>query len=131
MNLFVRIVFGVFLILHGLVHLLYLGQSQKFFELQPGLLWPDGSWAFSRLLDTRITRLLASALCILAAIGFIIGGIGILAAQAWWRPAVLGLSVFSIVIFILFWDGRFQKLDQQGGVAILINIALLVAVYIL
>lgn len=131
MNLFVRIVFGVFLILHGLVHLLYLGQSQKFFELQPGLLWPDGSWAFSRLLDTRITRLLASALCILAAIGFVIGGIGILAAQAWWRPAVLGSSVFSIVIFILFWDGRFQKLDQQGGVAILINIALLVAVYIL
>ena len=38
-----KIFFAVFLILHGLVHLLYLGQSAGTFELQPGLNWPDGS----------------------------------------------------------------------------------------
>ena len=47
------VIFGVFLMLHGLVHLLYLGQSQRFFELQPGMTWPDGpgrsrdSWAMA------------------------------------------------------------------------------------
>ena len=31
------ILFGIFLILHGLVHLLYAGQSSRLFELQPGM----------------------------------------------------------------------------------------------
>jgi hypothetical protein len=40
--LMLRLAFSVFIVLHGLVYLLYFGQSRKFFELQPGLLWPDG-----------------------------------------------------------------------------------------
>ena len=40
-----RIIFGIFIILHGLVHLLYFGQSTRYFELQPGMVWPDGAWA--------------------------------------------------------------------------------------
>ena len=33
------IVAGVFLILHGLVHLLFAGQVLRFFELRPGMIW--------------------------------------------------------------------------------------------
>jgi len=55
----IRILFGVFLVLHGLVHLLYYGQSARHFELQPGMVWPDGSWAFSRLLGDELVRSLA------------------------------------------------------------------------
>ena len=51
---------GIFLILHGLVHLLYFGQSQRYFELQPGLAWPNGSWVFSRWLGDDPARWLAS-----------------------------------------------------------------------
>lgn len=50
MNIFM----GIFLILHALVHLLYAGQSRRFFELRPGMTWPDGSWAFSNLPATRL-----------------------------------------------------------------------------
>ncbi len=32
-----RLIIGVFLVLHGLVHLLYAGQSARLFELQEGL----------------------------------------------------------------------------------------------
>ena len=39
------------------------------------MIWPDGSWAFSRLLGDAGTRNLASVLLVLAAIGFVIGGI--------------------------------------------------------
>jgi len=124
----VQIIAGVFLVLHGLVHLLYLGQSARLFELQPGMIWPDGSWAFSKLFVDTGTRTLTSIFCVLAAAGFVIGGVGIFFGQSWWRTAVIASAVFSGVLYILFWNGRLQHLDNQGGIAILINIALLVTV---
>jgi len=66
----------------------------------------------------------------LAAIGFVAGGAAILLGQAWWRPVVVGAAAFSAVVFILFWDGTTRKLDDQGGIGLLINIAILVAVLI-
>jgi hypothetical protein len=126
-----RFVFGVFIVLHGLVFLLYSGQSWRLFELQPGMVWPDGSWAFSRLLGDEATRLLASISYVLAAIGFVAGGTGILMGQAWWRPAVVGSAAFSAVLIFLFWDGGMQKLADKGGIGLLINLAILVALLIL
>ena len=125
-----RFIVGVFIVLHGLVHLLYFGQSRRLFELQAGMVWPDGSWAF-KLLGEGATRWLAGSACILAALGFVAGGIAILTGQSWWRPAVVGAAVFSAAIFVLFWDGGLQKLADQGAIAILINLAILLAVLIL
>lgn len=126
----IRIPFGVFIVLHGLVHLLYFGQSARFFELQPGMVWPDGTWAFSRFMGNTIIRNLASFLLILAAVGFFAGGVGVFLKQACWQPAVVGAAVFSSVIYILFWDGVMRSLDNKGGVGIVINLAILVAVLI-
>jgi hypothetical protein len=122
-----QFIFGVFIVLHGLVHLLYFGQSARRFELRPGMTWPDGSWAFSRLLGDRSTRKLASLACIVAAVGFVVGGAGLLISQVWWRPIVVVTATFSSMGFIFFWDGKLRKLDDQGGIAILINLALLLA----
>lgn len=127
----VRIIFGIFIVLHGLVHLLYLGQSQGAFELQPGLTWPDGAWAFSRVVGDETARKLASVLLVLAAIGFVAGGVGILAGQAWWRSPVVGSAVLSAILYILLWNGQVQRLDDQGAFGILINIAILIAVLVL
>jgi hypothetical protein len=123
-----RIIIGVFIVLHGLVHLLYSGQSWRLFELQPGMVWPDGSWAFSGLFGDEKARTLASISYVLAAIGFVAGGAGILAGQTWWWPVVVGSAAFSAVIVVLFWDGTMQKLNDQGAIALLINLAILVAV---
>lgn len=125
-----KLIIGIFLVLHGLVHLLYFGQSRRLFELQPGMTWPDGSWAFSKLLGDGATRWLASISCVLAAIGFVAGGIGIFLGQAWWRPLIVGSAAFSAAIFVLFWDGKLQRLANKGAIAILINGAILVAVLI-
>ena len=124
-------VIGVFMVLHGLVHLLYLGQSSRLFELQAGMLWPDGSWAFSKLLGNEATRLLASGLLVLADVGFVAGGAGIFVKQGWWRPWVVGSAIFSAVVYVLLWDGKLQNLDDKGGVGILINAAILVSVLLL
>jgi len=127
----VNIVLGVFFLLHGLVHLLYAGQALRFFELRPGLTWPDGAWLFARLLGEASTRWLASLSLALAALGYAAGGFGLFLRQAWWRPAAVGAAVFSSVIFLLFWNGRFQALDDQGGVGLLISLGILVAVLVL
>jgi hypothetical protein len=126
-----RVAIGVFMILHGLVHMLYFGQSARLFELQPGMVWPDGAWTFSKLLGDAPTRNLANVACVLAAIGFVAGGIGLFAGQDWWRPVVVASAAFSAVLFLLFWDGKAQRLDDKGGIGILINLAILVSLLVL
>ncbi|MAT97120.1 MAG: hypothetical protein CL608_08260 [Anaerolineaceae bacterium] len=126
-----QIIFGVFIVLHGLVHLLYFGQSRRLFELQPGMVWPDGSWLFARVLDAAGNRVLATIFLVWAALDFVAAGIGIFAGQAWFRPVLAGTAVFSSAIFILFWDGGWQNLDDKGGVGLLINVAILIAVFVL
>ena len=44
---------------------------------------------------------------------------------------VVGSAAFSAVIIFLFWDGEMQMLADKGGIGLLINIAVLVAVLIL
>ena len=119
-------VIGVFLVLHGLVHFLYLGQSTRLFQLRPGMTWPDDSWAFSRFLGDELVRSLAGVSCGLAAIGFVVGGIAIF-SQAWWRPVVMGSAAFSALIFIFLWDGSVHALANKGLFAILINLVILAA----
>lgn len=126
----VRIVFGIFVVLHGLVHFVYFGQSGRHFELQPGMAWPDGSWAVSGMLGEQATRKLASILLVLAAVGFVAGGAAMFAELAWWRPAIVSAAVLSTVIYVLCWDGAPQKLHDKGAFGVLINVALVVAVLV-
>ena len=114
---------GIFLILHGLVHLLYTGHSFKLFEL-PGVQWPDNSWAFGKLLDNKAARNLAGVANIVAAIGFVAGGIGVFSDKGYTITAAS--AIFSAAIYILFWDGKPQKLAEKGIFAILINIVILI-----
>jgi hypothetical protein len=127
MDHLLSIAIGVFVVLHGLVHLLYFGQSRRLFELRPGMIWPDDSWAFSKLLGEQGIRWLASVPLLLAAIGFVAGGIGLLINSGWW-PTVLAVSAaLSSLITILFWDGKMKKLDDQGFIGLLINLVILAA----
>ena len=125
----IRIILGLFMVLHGLVHFLYVGHGLRLFEL-PGLAWPDGSWAFAKLLGQSGTRWLAGIACGVALLWFVVGGIAILAGQAWWRPAIVGAAAFSTAIWILFWNGTLQQIVEQGLFAILINGAILIAVLV-
>ena len=112
---------GIFLILHGLVHLLYFGQSARYFELQSGMKWPDNSWLFSPFFKKRAVRVLACNLCILAALGFIISGITLFEHLTNWYFLTISSSVFSTSIYFALWNGKPEKLNDQGAIAILIN----------
>ena len=122
--------YGIFVVLHGLVHLWYVTLSQRWVEFQPEMGWTGESWLLSPLLGDGATRGLATALYSLAALGFLAGGIGVFARQDWWRPVVIGSAAVSAVIIILFWDGGLQKIVEKGLVGFLINVALLVALLV-
>jgi hypothetical protein len=116
---------GVFLVLHGLIHLLYAGQSRKLFELAPGLEWPAGSWAFAKLLGDSRTCRLAGVACVVATAAFVVGGAGLLLQQEWWRPVIAAAAALSAAVFALCWDGTRRKLSGQGWIGVLIDLAIL------
>ena len=66
----------------------------------------------------------------LAAIGLVLGGTAILWGSLV-APVVVGAAAFSATVFSLFWNGKTQKLAEQGAIAILINLAILVYVLVL
>ncbi len=119
---------GVFLVLHGLVHLLYVALSRRLFQLRPDFHWPDGSWAFSRLLGNDKAARVATVAYLVATVAFVVGGAGLLLRLDWWRPAVAAAAVFSAFVIILFWDGTRRRLSEQGWVGVLIDAAILVVV---
>ena len=82
-----RIIIAILFFLHGLVHLLYLGHSLHWFELKPGLTWPNGSWAISSILGEELNRKLADIALGIAAAGFLLGGAALFFKQAWWAMA--------------------------------------------
>ena len=126
-----RLLFVAFLVLHGLVHLLYVGQSRRLYQLGPDMVWPDESWLFSKLFGVEATRWLATSAYVLSAIGFVVGGISMLLGQPWSRWLLAGAAVLSSLGVLFFWDGRLRKLTEQGLIALLINAAILAVVLLL
>ena len=120
---------GIFFVLHGFVHLLYLGHSRGLFELQPNFKWPHRSWLFSRHLGEQTTRNLASIFSLVAGLGFFFAGVRFFLLDSWHQPEIWVSAILSLVLYILFWDGSTQKLDHQGGVGVLINVTILVVAY--
>ncbi|MGD2207148.1 MAG: hypothetical protein PVH17_10240 [Anaerolineae bacterium] len=125
-----EILFGIFIVLHGLVHLWYVTLSQGLVEFQAEMGWTGESWLFSPLFGGAATRLLATVLYSLAAFSFVAGGVGFFAQWAWWRPVIIGSAAFSAVIILLFWDGGLQMIVEKGLIGFLINAALLVALLV-
>lgn len=124
------IIFAIFIMLHGLVHLLYFGHIQGYFELQPDMTWPDDSWLLRRFLSSQEIRSLATVLMVLVAAIFAIGGLGLMLKQDWWHPMVVGAAALSSLVYLVFWDGKGKQLDNQGFVGILINLALIVVLLV-
>jgi hypothetical protein len=127
-----NIFIGIFIVLHGLVHLFYFAVSRRLFELDhPIVGWPEGSWVFSAFLGESTTRSLASLLYILATVILAMSGVSLLFHATWWKPFLVGAAVFSSAIVILFWDGKMQQLPEKGFVGLLINIVLIAGVFLL
>ena len=127
----VRVLIGIFVIVHGLVHLWWVALSQRLVKFEPQMGWTGESRIFTRTLGDSATRLLATVLLVLATVGFVAGGLGILTGREWWRSVTVASAVPSTAIVVLFWDGSLVMIVQKGLVAFLINVVILVATLVL
>ncbi len=126
-----RVLIGIFIVLHGLVHLWYFTLSQRLVEFKPDMGWSGRSWIFTDLLGDSMTRTLVGVLYVVAIIAFVVSGIGIFVRAEWWRPVLVGSAVFSTVIILLLWDGSMQLIVQKGLIGLLIDLGILVALILL
>jgi hypothetical protein len=126
-----RILIGLFIILHGLVHLWYFTLSQGLVEFQTEMGWTGRSWLLSNFLGDSISRSFAGVFYVLATIAFVVSGIGLFTNAEWLPPVLAGSAVFSSAVILLFWDGNSQMLVQKGFVGLLINVVILIALLVL
>ena len=123
-----RFLISLFIILHGLVHLWYFTLSHGLVEFKPEMGWTGRSWILSGFLGDTIVRSVASTLFVVAAIAFMISGVGTLLRAEWWRTILLGSAILYFMILFLFWDGSMQMVIQKGLIGFLISLAILLMV---
>ena len=116
---------GLFILLHGLVHLWYFTLSLQWVEFQPEMGWTGRSLLLSNFVPESTLRPAASILYGLAAAAFVVSGIGIFIRADWVRPVLIGAALFSSVLILLFWDGGGDMLVQKGILGLLINLVIL------
>ena len=122
-----RILFGIFIIFHGLVHAWYIVLGQKWIVFRPEMGWSGRSWLFTGLLGDPTTRLAASLVYGLAGIGLIVGGIGWLARGDWAAPLLAGAAALSALGIALFWDGSAQRIVEKGLLGLFLSLLVVVA----
>ena len=126
----VRILIGVFTILHGLMHLWYVILSQRLVAFQPEMGWTGESPLLTGLLEDGTAPLVATVLYVLATLGFVVGGGGWLAQAGWGRTCLIVSAAVSALTILLFWDGKSQMLVQKGVIGLLIDVVYLVAMLV-
>lgn len=122
-----RVLMGIFVILHGLVHLWFVVLSQEWVKFEAEMGWTGESWLFTGLLGGSPPRTLASVVYVLATGAFVIVGAGILFDASWALSLVRGAAVFSGLMILLFWDGGPQMIVQKGLLGFLIDVGLFTA----
>ena len=123
-----NILIGIFILLHGLVHIWYVTLSQGWVEFQANMGWTGKSWLLSNLLGNDVTRMFATIFYGLSTITFLVAGFGLLAKQDWSRVWMIAASVVSTITILVFWDGNIGMPVEKGLLGLLINIGILVAI---
>lgn len=105
-----RVLVALFLVGHGLVHAIDVGQARRLYRVEAGATWPDGSWALTRAWGDPTTGCLVAIVFSLVAAAFAVAGVALLARAPWWAPwwaPITGVAaVASAIVLVVAWDGR-------------------------
>ena len=119
-----RFVIGLFLILHGLVHLWLFTLSQRLIEFKPEMGWSGKSWLLTDVFGDSTTRLLASTLFVVATVAFVASGVAIFFQSDWWWSILLAASFVSAMTMLIFWDGSMDLIIQKGLIGFSISLVI-------
>lgn len=94
-----KIVLGIFFVLHGLVHLLWFVVPWRITTVD-GL--PYSTTVLAGRIDVGDAGIrVAGLLWLLAAIGWVIAGAGLVFLAPWWQPVTIAVALFSAALCIL------------------------------
>lgn len=115
----IRIIFSIFLVLHGLVHLLWLAVGWNLTDID-GL--PYRTTLFGGRLDIGAWGLrILGLLWALAAVVYVIAGLGLLFTAPWWSTATIAVALYSLVLCIVSWpESRWGALINLAILALLL-----------
>jgi len=115
---FLVIVFGVILILHGLVHLLGFALYWKLTDIE-GLTYKT-TFLGGRINLGEINMKIYGALWLLCMLGFLVASVGIFTRQYWWPTLTIMTAILSLVITIMDWsEARFGVIVNIGILIVL------------
>jgi hypothetical protein len=115
----VRIILAIFLVLHGLIHLLGFITGWKLAKIED---IPHRTTMLAGKVNIgEVGARILGVLWLLAAIGYIVAGIGLFILAPWWLGATIIVTWFSLVLCLLGFP------DAQFG--LYINVILLVFLY--
>jgi hypothetical protein len=112
------IIASIVLIMHGLIHLMGTTAYVKLAEIK-GLPYKttvlNGRW------DLGANGIAVyGALWAVAAIGFVVAAVALLAGWSWWQPVLIGVTLFSLALTALDWGVAYA--------GVIINIVILVVI---
>lgn len=121
-----HILFGILLIIHGLVFFMFLIYV-KLPEEEGYLGWSRKSWLLDRFLGEKIVKIVGIVLWLLVMVGFVVSGIIILSKIESWRIIDIIASFISLIAFALFWKELKPKPKYfiLGPIIAIINIVTL------
>ena len=125
-----RILIGIFIILHGLVHLWYVTLSREWIKFEAEMGWTGESWLLTGMFGSKFTRTLTTIFYSLAAFAFVIAGLGLTIGSGWSQTWMVSASLISLVSIVVFWDGSPRMPVEKGLLGFLINIGILIAVIV-
>ena len=107
--MFLRILIGVLLMLHGAIHGI-LAVIPNPDAAKPVAATFFSEWASSWLqsgLSGRTLQIIAIALAVIAGVGFVAAGLAmfdLVLPHDWWRALAIASSAVSLVLCVLFWN---------------------------
>ena len=122
-----HIILGVFLILHGAVHIWYVAMARGLISADADTIWNGRSWLFTRRLGDQATMALATIVFSAITLVFAVAGIALVAQQERFSTWAITGSILSIAAIIGFWDGKPDHPVEKGLLGIILDVAILVA----
>lgn len=126
-----NLLIGVFLALHGVVHLWYVVLSQGWVEVEDAMGWNGHSWLLSGSLADGTILSIATVVYVVVTLGFVVGGVGYALQTDWRSPVLIGAAILSTIMLVTMWDGQFDLLVEKGIVGVAINVAIVGALLFL
>ena len=121
------IILGVFLILHGAVHIWYVAMARGLITADADTIWNGRSWLLTRRVGDQTTMTFATIVFSAIALVFAVAGIALVAQQEWFSTWAITGSILSIAAIVCFWDGKPDHPVEKGLLGIILDVAILVA----